>query len=513
MQLFKHIVAILWILFTLTSTAQKFRYSDQLFDEIDTLKNVEYAEAEWLNNTIDLLSEYNINDGESKTTVRPLYMDIFMPRNDTVSKRPAIIFSHSGAFLKGSRLSDDMIAFCDSFAQRGYVTGTIDYRLGMGAKVTRFLGAIVGLSVDEENAYRAAYRATQDGRAAIRFLKQNAAEYGIDSSKIFMVGSSAGAIQALSTLYLDKTSEIPEAAFTEPSLGGLDSVGIRGLSSKPAAVVSMWGASWNTKQIENNTTPLLLIHGEEDDVVPFKKGIPLEGSVPDNPFVQFNMPETYGSFCIDTALVNRGIPHQSYFVKGQKHEFYGVDTGMFPPEGPNEYWDTIHQKISRFLLDQFQPNAEFEYQVHNNILTTVNASSALNHVFWDFGDGETSTEQQPAHEYKTNGKFKVTLKVCNENMACDTSSQNISVDQLTQILEHDLENVLLYPNPVSDRLNISGLNSPFRVRIIDLTGRTRLSLHEETRTQIDLSSLPAGIYILELKVGAISLVRKISKIE
>lgn len=510
MNIVKQILLIFSIGFTLGSTAQPFRYRDLLFDAGDTFKNVEYAQAEWLNNPIEILSDYNIHEGETITETRVLEMDIFVPRNDTLTKRPAIIFSHSGAFLLGSRQNDDMIAFCGSFARRGYVTATIDYRLGMGADVARFLGIIVGLNVNEKNAQRAGYRAVQDGRAAIRFLKQNAEIYGIDSSKIFMVGSSAGAIQALSVLYLDHENEIPGSARAEPELGALDAVGLAGPSSKPTAVVSMWGATWNTEQIEDNTTPLFLIHGEDDNIVPFKKGIPLEGTIPDNPFVHFNMPETYGSFCIDTALANKDIPHETYFVKGKGHEFYGVNTGMFPPEGPNQYWDTIHQKISSFLLEQIKPEVQFEVELDGNKMAIINKSSENNYVLWNFGDGETSEEWQPEHIFNTKGEYTVTLKVCNDILACDTSSQIVEISQITNSSYVSTNNISVFPNPVSDILYIRGAPNLFDAYLFDLTGQVQYRRENLSQNQLDVSLLAPGIYILKINSGNTSLIQKIS---
>ncbi|WP_340114128.1 T9SS type A sorting domain-containing protein [Maribellus mangrovi] len=511
---FTHNIFILLLIgLAFQAVGQEFRYTKKIFGEIDTLKNVEYAQAEWLNNPIGLLADYNIHDGEQSTELRPLFMDLFLPKNDTVAKRPVIIFSHSGAFLTGSRLADDIVAFCDSFARQGYVTATIDYRLGMGADVTRFLGVIVGLSVSEENAYRAAYRATQDGRAAIGYLKQNADFYGIDSSRVFLAGSSAGAIQDLSVLYLDQEQEIPENTQNAPPLGSLDEIGPSGSYASPDAVVAMWGATWNTSYIENKQTPLLLMHGENDNIVPFKKGIPLVGSVPDNPLVKFKMPETYGSYCIDTALTNRGIPHETYFVTDKGHEFYGVDTGIFPPEGPNEYWDTVHHKISEFLFQQIKPVADFDFILNENSLTTFNHSSDDYLIEWDFGDDTSSSSWEPEHVYDQKGRYKVSLKVCNAIMACDTISKLVNVDFLSGAAVYNANEINIYPNPVSDRLTISGIDSSFDFRIVDLTGRTRRRLEQLKDSQIDLSLLRPGIYILEINFGQISLIKKISKIK
>ena len=74
---------------------------------------------------------------------------------------------------------------CQGFAKRGFVTATIDYRLGIENQKTE---------VDYANAL---YRAQQDGRAAIRFLKKHATQYCIDTNKVFLTGSSSGSKTAM----------------------------------------------------------------------------------------------------------------------------------------------------------------------------------------------------------------------------------------------------------------------------------------------------------------------------
>lgn len=70
-----------------------------------------------------------------------------------------MIWAHPGGFLVGDKQADDMIALCDTFARRGYVTASIMYRLGFNP-------------FDGQSAERAAYRANQDGRAAIRYRRK-----------------------------------------------------------------------------------------------------------------------------------------------------------------------------------------------------------------------------------------------------------------------------------------------------------------------------------------------------
>ncbi len=495
----KSLIFSLFILLTFHIGAQPFRYSDSVFDKSDTLKNVEYAKAPWLNNPVGLLSDYNIHEGEAKTEMRPLYMDIFTPSGDTVKYRPAIIFLHSGGFLLGTRHNDDMIALCDSFARRGYVTATIDYRIGMGATINRIFGIIIGAKVDETNGYRSFYRAMQDSRAAIRFLKQNAENYGIDTTKIFMYGSSAGAILSIQNLYLDKTTEIDSAAFKSPSLGNPDTIGGSGFGAKANAVVALWGSLQKPELIENETTPVFLAHGTADDVVPFKKGKLLGNIEIPISTIKLELPDGYGSFCIDTALQNRGIPHQTYFVEGKKHEFYGVDTGEFPEDGPNAYWDTIIWKTSDFLFDIFQPEADFQFEHQNLTSIFTNTSSEIYSARWDFGDNTTGTGNITEHVYTKSGIYKVTLAACNKNMACDTISKMVETGNKVVAKQILFNEIRIFPNPASDFITIEGLTDNAQICIYNLHGKLIEIRENLGNGPLNIQQLETGIYVVEIK--------------
>ena len=88
------------------------------------------------------------------------------PSEDTMKNRPLLIFIHGGGFKNNSKNGAYSSKVCNSFAKRGYVAATIDYRLGVGKNNTI------------KDYFEAMYRAQQDGKAAIRFLRANAKKYG-----------------------------------------------------------------------------------------------------------------------------------------------------------------------------------------------------------------------------------------------------------------------------------------------------------------------------------------------
>jgi PKD repeat protein len=68
------------------------------------------------------------------------------------------------------------------------------------------------------------------------------------------------------------------------------------------------------------------------------------------------------------------------------------------------------QAVSNFVCDGF-------------VQFTNVSTLAVSSWFWDFGDGTTSTQAQPSHQYAANGSYDVTLIVCN-NIGCDTLRRN-----------------------------------------------------------------------------------------
>ncbi|EGF25283.1 alpha/beta hydrolase, partial [Rhodopirellula baltica] len=99
---------------------------------------------------------------------RTLQLDIFRPKNAS-EELPAIVCIHGGGWRKGSKINHRKVA--QALAAQGYVTASIDYRLS------------------EEATFPAHIH---DCKAAVRFLRANASQYGIDPDHIGAIGHSAG---------------------------------------------------------------------------------------------------------------------------------------------------------------------------------------------------------------------------------------------------------------------------------------------------------------------------------
>lgn len=470
------------------SNAQNYRYTNSLFQSSVKTSNIIYGNAPSVNGPFFTV--------ESSTSNQNLVMDIYQPTDDTFNLRPAVIFAHPGGFLTGNRTVDDMNALCDTLARKGYVTATIDYRKGFNLTSNQGLHSV-----------RAVYRGIQDGRTAVRYLRANSALYGIDPNKIYFVGSSAGSFIGLHSIYLDTTSEIPSETgsisyfnitppfnHTAPILGPLDIGNNLSFNGKPDAVVSMWGAIQNTTLITpNNTTPVLLIHGEADSTVSFNSGSPFGFSA---------LPIAYGSNPINTRLNQLGINnHETYFVAGQGHEFHGTSNGNWSNgTGGNSYYPIIVNRITQFLWKQHKPTANYNWSANENTISFTDTSTGSLAWWWDFGDGSFSNEQNPIHNYSTSGDYLVKLYVENNIKSWDEITKTVNVTTLSTN-EQELNSLSVYPNPTKETIQVNWQSnqSELNYQLIDFTGKI---IHQnQTITNgenISLSNLADGLYFITL---------------
>ena|ERR1019366_1149058 len=112
-------------------------------------------------------------------------MDIFVPPDAATAGRPTIIEVHGESFVGGSRTDNDGDTL--QWALDGYVGVTIDYRLAAQSQG------------GSNNEVALAAAETLDAQQSVRFLKANAATYGVDPTRIAMEGFSAGGALALAT--------------------------------------------------------------------------------------------------------------------------------------------------------------------------------------------------------------------------------------------------------------------------------------------------------------------------
>ncbi len=293
------------------------RYTDNIVTDLLELQDIKYATA----------NPYGIIQSQD------LYFDFYEPMGDTLALRPLIIFTHGGAFLVGDKRQPFVPDFCRHFAKKGYVTAAISYRLGFN-------------SLDQGSAERAAYRAVQDIRAAIRYFAEMSAIFRIDTNNIFLAGTSAGCVASLHSAFMTE-SDRPASTYgtlLEPQdLGCANCSGNTRYGNrevKVRGIINCWGAILDTLYINDpiaDDVAVISFHGTNDLIVPYTYG---------NPFQLPIFPKMFGSELIHRRMDNMGLHNKLVTFHGAGHEPELLDW---------TYADTIFELTTPFLFELLQP--------------------------------------------------------------------------------------------------------------------------------------------------------------
>lgn len=462
---------------TLVSNAQV-RYLEEVFTDVNVQDSIIYSQ------------NYDFTSG----VLTPLMMDVYTPVGDTATKRPVILLSHNGSFLDHNFTRNfvglcfagikdtSIVELCHRFAKRGYVAISFDYRLGWsfgGDQIAR-----------TKTIIQAVYRAMQDSKALVRYLKNdyaNSNQYGVDTGKIIIGGSNSGAYVALAAGNLNDTTELVGLKFQDihgsfikqDSLGDFDGHGglagvnydnYPGISSRFQGVLSLGGAVGDTSWIQAGEVPVIAFHGTQETSTPYNTGVVRTSSGQ-------NVIEVSGSgdfMPIVERLGNNDIFKPNNFPQGPANR-----------NGQGQTTSSV-EGLYPFYGQKFEPWNWYDTACYNNkpvmntTLTTGTNSPAQGNRYIDTIMG-----------YAGPRLYKLLI-----NPSYGTTGINEVANQIE---------MALFPNPASTELTVSIniLENPIAtVQLFDLTGRlvkeiTNLNVH---RTTINIDDMNNGMYLLSLKL-------------
>ena len=247
--------------------------------------------------------EYDVQPDITYSTANntELKLDLYLPRNRTAAT-PALILFHGGGWVGGQK--ERNVLYLLPYLSMGWAVVNVEYRLA-------------GNSL--------APAAVEDCRCALRWATRHAKEYGIDPSKFVLTGTSAGGHLALITAMLpagnvfDRRCPVDDGVrwnqAAEPELKAAAVVNWFGITDVAELVegpnakhyaVEWFGSLENRAELARRVspvnyvraggTPVITIHGEEDDVAPYAQA------------VRFH-----------AALDKAGVANRLVTIRGRKH--------------------------------------------------------------------------------------------------------------------------------------------------------------------------------------------------
>lgn len=213
--------------------------------------------------------------------------------------------------------------------------------------------------------------------------------------------------------------------------------------------------------------------------------------------------------------------------------------------------DTFHQVTCSFtdsvIIAGGSQNCNAYYTIEKDSLNNFSvilynhSSNATSHVYnWTFGDGQSSNQRNPNHQYQNFGNYVVCLTITDSLLNCNTTfCDTLGMDSLgnlnkssgfglevrnplvTSIEESDkaqLDKVSIYPNPAKNivTVDLSGLEESVNIRLMDLSGRviqSKTNVQNGSVNQLDISTLSDGFYLLSIESKDNRRVEKIVKVK
>ncbi len=170
--------------------------------------------------------------------------DLYAPLDG--EKWPILVFVHGGSWDAGGKDGYDFVGY--AFASRGYLTAMITYRLVPEVHYPGFV---------------------EDTAKAIEHIRSEASKHGGDPSRVYLVGHSAGAYNAVQAALnpafgLDRKTIRAIAGIAGPYVFPTkDHPTIQKAFGKYEAFEDTQPAKFLTP----NSPPLVLVHGADDDIV------------------------------------------------------------------------------------------------------------------------------------------------------------------------------------------------------------------------------------------------------
>lgn len=156
------------------------------------------------------------------------------------------------------------------------------------------------------------------------------------------------------------------------------------------------------------------------------------------------------------------------------------------------YSDTV--PVVATLVD----SVDFSFQTNNLTVDFTDLSGAASDWQWDFGDGNTSTDQNPQHTYAANGTYTVTLTVGSCSQSYDLIVGSVGIEETI----FDGITLTLQPNPTAASTLLT-LSQPapkdIAWQLVAVDGRVVQQFvlpAGQVQQRVDLTDLAAGVYYL-----------------
>ncbi|MDX1683738.1 MAG: S8 family serine peptidase [Saprospiraceae bacterium] len=171
-----------------------------------------------------------------------------------------------------------------------------------------------------------------------------------------------------------------------------------------------------------------------------------------------------------------------------------------------------YDQSEKLITTYSRPTPNFAYNVDMRTVEFDNRSSRSTSYLWDFGDGNTSTEENPIHTYDQNGVYTVSLSAISP---CTTRIKEVEI-MIGSVQSEDIDHnaLVIFPNPADNELWIEGgvvETADFSIELINSQGMlmTVAPIEEGSGLKLDVAGLLPGIYFISIETNGERIYKKL----
>jgi PKD repeat protein len=202
----------------------------------------------------------------------------------------------------------------------------------------------------------------------------------------------------------------------------------------------------------------------------------------------------FGAGASPASAITAGPHNVTYFTPGPKSVSLTIN-------------GSVTETKQNMISVNASPTAEFSFSGIEYSVEFLNGSGNATSYLWDFGDGNTNTENNPSHTYASSGTYIVMLTAtymdCNDIITHEVSLPMVGTND--QLINNN-EAVTMFPNPSAGLISIRMTEQApgtVSVTVFNTLGKI---IHESTTSyqtenqtiNLDLSNHPKGIYFIKI---------------
>jgi subtilisin family serine protease/PKD repeat protein len=134
-----------------------------------------------------------------------------------------------------------------------------------------------------------------------------------------------------------------------------------------------------------------------------------------------------------------------------------------------------------------------------------NRSSNSDAYLWEFGDGNSSSSENVQHTFSSPGSYNLVMTARSASNCIDAEALSINVEGMSNNNESfESNNLLVFPNPAQNSLTVNqSFNQNMKINKLRIINAMGVEVFKDVDSiqfpySIDLSNLPAGVYILNM---------------